>query len=74
MSLKQKSMVMRTAVDKKTALIARLALMIANKENPAMYERFAQQRQRYLQMKLMIIKKYTPKAIMAARQLMSKSS
>jgi hypothetical protein len=72
MALKQKSMIARTAVDKKTALVARLALMIAAKENPAMYERFSQQRQRYLQMKLMLIKKYTPKAIMAARQLMSK--
>jgi hypothetical protein len=48
--------------------------MIAAKENPGLYSRYDQQRKKYLVLKLGIIKKYTPKAIMAARKLLSQPS
>jgi hypothetical protein len=70
MSLKSKSTMFRGKTEKVKSLVARLALMIAAKENPALIERYQLQRQKFLQLKMMIIKKYTPKAIMAARKLL----
>lgn len=71
MALKTTSRIVRTKSEKVKSLIARLAIMIAAKETPSLYERYAQQRAKYIAMKTMIIKRNTPKALMAARKLMS---
>lgn len=74
MALKTKSVMYRGKVEKTKALVARLALMIAAKENPSMYDKYLNMRKKYLQVKLMVIKRYTPKAIAAARKLLAAPS
>lgn len=71
MALKTTSKVNRTRQEKVKALIARLALNIAAKENPSGYDRYVIQRKKFLALKLMLIKKYTPKAVIAARKLLT---
>lgn len=73
MSLKQTSRMARGKQEKMKSLIARLALMIAAKENPSLYDRYNVERKKYLALKLGIIKKYSPKAIIAARKLLANS-
>jgi len=70
MALNQKSIMTRDKKTKVKTLVARLALMIAAKENPAGYNMYMKQRQKFLALKLMLIKKNTPKALMAARKLL----
>jgi len=74
MALNQKSIMTRDKKTKVKTLVARLALMIAAKENPAGYNRYMLERQKFLALKLMLIKKYTPKAIMAARKLLQNAN
>jgi hypothetical protein len=74
MALNKKSIINRSKNEKVKALVARLALMIAAKENPAGYNRYMTERQKFLALKLMLIKKYTPKALMAARKLLQSAN
>jgi len=74
MALNQKSIINRSKKEKVKSLVARLALMIAAKENPAGYDRYVKERQKFLALKLMLIKKYTPKALMAARKLLQNAN
>ena len=73
MSLKTKSMIQRTKREKLRSLVARLALTIASKENEAGYKQYVLARKKYLATKLMLIKKYTPKALIAARELLKQT-
>ena len=74
MALNKKSIINRSKNEKVKALVARLALMIAAKENPAGYNMYVKQRQKFLALKLMLIKKNTPKALMAARKLLQSAN
>lgn len=74
MALKTTSRIARTKTEKMKSLVARLALMICAKENPGLYERYNIERKKYLALKLGIIRKYTPKALIAARKLLSQPS
>jgi hypothetical protein len=71
MALKTTSRINRTKIEKMKSLVARLALMTAAKDNPNMYKKYLTQRQRYLQVKLLAIKRYTPHAIIQARKLLN---
>jgi len=71
MALKTTSKIMRGKQMKVKALIARLTLMLCAKQNPSMYSRYDQTRKKFLTMKMAIIKKYTPQAVMAARKLLN---
>lgn len=71
MALKTTSRIVRGRQQKIKSLVARLALMICAKKNPSLYKRYELQRSKYLQLKMMVIKKNTPAAIMAARKLLS---
>ena len=71
MALKTTSKIMRPKSEKVKALVARLALMIAAKQNPSMYERYNIERKKFLTLKMALIRKYTPQAVMAARKLLT---
>ena len=71
MALKTTSRIARTKTEKVRSLVARLALMIAARENPGMYERYNIQRKKFLALKLSMIRKYTPAAVVAARKLLA---
>ena len=71
MALKTTSRIIRPKAEKVRALVARLALMICSKENPSLYDRYNVQRKKFLVLKLGIIKRFTPKALVAARKLLS---
>ncbi len=73
MSIKKNSKVTMKKKSKLTALIARLSLMIAKKENPSSYGRYLKSRQKYLQLKRGLIRKYTSKAVMVAREIVKNS-
>jgi hypothetical protein len=69
MSIKRNSKVTMQKRSKLRALIARLSLMLAKKENPSGYKRYKDARQKYLNLKRGLIKKYTSKAIIVAREI-----
>ncbi|MBT3298805.1 hypothetical protein HN385_07775 [archaeon] len=73
MSIKRNSKVTMKKRSKLTALIARLSLMIAKKENPSGYKRYKTARTKYLQLKRQLMKKYTSKAIIVAREIIKTS-
>jgi hypothetical protein len=73
MSIKRNSKVTMRKKSKLTALIARLSLMIAKRENPSGYKRYSNARQKYLQLKRGLLKKYTSKAIIVAREIIKSS-
>ena len=64
---------MRTKQSKISSLIARIALMIAKRDNPGQYKRYADMRSKYLKMKKQIIRKNGPKATMAVREIIKRS-
>jgi hypothetical protein len=68
------SKVLMTKQEKIKRLISRIALSIAAKENPSLYSRYADLRKKYLVLKLGVIKKYTPKAIMVAREIVKNAN
>jgi len=72
-NLTRTSRVNVTKNEKIKRLVARIALVIASKENAALYGRYDNVRKKYLALKLNIIKKYTPKAIMVTRQIVKDS-
>ena len=74
MALKTTSRIVRGRQMKVKSLVARLAIMICAKKNPSLYKRYELQRSKYLQLKMMCIKKYTPLAIASARKLLSSPS
>jgi len=73
MSIKRNSKVTMQKKSKLTALIARLALMIAKKENESAYGRYTIARKKYLQLKRGLIRKYSAKAIIVAREIIKTS-
>jgi len=72
-NLSKNTRMMRVKQAKLAALVARIALTIAAKENPSAYSKYEGFRKKYIEMKRSIIKRYTPKAIMVAREIVKKS-
>lgn len=70
MALTTKSLISRNKLVKIRTAVARMALLIASRENPGLYSRYEQQRKKFITLKMMIIKKYTPKAVVAVRNLL----
>jgi hypothetical protein len=71
--LTRNTRMMRTKQSKISSLIARIALMIAKKDNPSQYKRYSDMRKKYLKMKRDIIRKNGPKATMAVRLIVKKA-
>ena len=66
------SMIKRTKQTKMAALVGKLALQIAQKSNDPMFEKYQTYRQKYLEFKKDLIKKYMMKAKSAAKKAIQK--
>jgi len=64
---------LRAKQAKLAALVARIALTIASKENPSAYQKYMGFRKKYIEMKKAIIKRYTAKALVVARTIVKNS-